>query len=84
MRTQIQFVHGRTMKSSKTNFVAAAKNTSRFGANEMRANNAAIQNLKNTQVQNMNKMVEDRVKVQKEAIVELVTPSVSMIFTEAE
>ena len=80
MRTQIKQMHGRTMKSSKTNFVTTSQNRSKFGAAEMKAHNAAFASAKRTQHAKMNKMLEDRIQVQKEAITGLVTPQVYTIF----
>ena len=56
MRTQIKHMHGRTMKSSKTNFVTTSQNRSKFGAAEMKAHNAAFASAKRTQHDKMNKM----------------------------
>ena len=82
MRTQIQFVHGRTMKTSKTNFVASIKNTSKFGSHQFKSHNLASLTAKKIQNENMTQFYEDKMLIQKEAINELVTPSVKQVFAE--
>ena len=82
MRTQVQFVHGRTMKSSKTNHVASTKNTSTFGAHPVKSHNSALFTAKKLQNKNMTQFYEDKMLMQKEAIITLVTPSPSVTFAD--
>ena len=73
-------VHGRAMKSSKTNFVTTTQNKAKNGARDMKHHNVAMMSAKRTQQGRMTKMVEEKMRVQKESITELVTPQVTSLF----